>query len=440
MKFLRIALVIGSLYFLPCELTAQWNKLPAPKGPWVGSAIYCPGGEPVPAYYIYPASNGEIIYDVECSGYDPSSPSSYEIMESKNDLGADSGEIGFSNGNNGCCYSTAMASYNNSTIAFIVGNDGIPSLYYTANNFSNVNVMSACIASYGGPVAITKNYIYAASQCSFQIPNDFLYISRTNIATNTNNCIKYYTDSSYGKLAFVNDSVGFLISAHRGDFSTIFLLKSSDYGVTWNSIFYDSTHVVTDYCFLSADTGYLIKDNDSLYKTINGGTTWNKLTLPSGSYTCIQFANNQIGYIGGRGGSLIETTNGGTSWTALISGDANTINSLYTFGPSLAYFVDSNKNIYKNQPLSGVVPSTLNIGLFPNPNNGNFTVVLQYLPVPTSLEIYDVLGQRMYNTPLVAGDNNISIQYEQKGIYIYRIIQSNGAILSWGKFVYMGNN
>jgi photosystem II stability/assembly factor-like uncharacterized protein len=83
--------------------------------------------------------------------------------------------------------------------------------------------------------------------------------------------------------------------------------------------------------FVSPSTGWIIRTKGSfsqwngavVYKTTNGGTNWNRLTIPSfdaGMY--IQFVDANNGWImvfntGYTGGGVFRTTDGGTSWGAI---------------------------------------------------------------------------------------------------------------------------
>ena len=292
----------------------------------------------------------------------------------------------------------------------------------------------------GGPPAITPKFIYLASQ-EPGLLNDSLIFDKTTISNNSCSYSSSYGDSGIGKFSFINDSTGFLETYYRGKPATNLLIKTTDFGKTWNPIYYDIMNNVTDFCFPTKDTGYIVISNDSVFKTTNGGAVWNKVSVPKGNFTCIQFANSQVGYIGGTAGFLIKTTNGGLNWAIDSTGDTNSLKALYTFGASVAYFTDFSLNIYKNQPLSDSPPEkeveTLNLIFFPNPNNGNFIISLPNSQQPVTLEIYNALGQKIYTSNITTGDNYISLPYKQDGLYLYRMINNNGSLISKGKFIVM---
>jgi hypothetical protein len=77
------------------------------------------------------------------------------------------------------------------------------------------------------------------------------------------------------------------------------------------------------------------------------------------------------------------------------------------------------------------------ITIYPNPNNGIFTIKSSGLADHYSIEIYNVLGQKVTVATLnqVQGDNLIDLRSNPSGIYFYRIIKEDGSLLGEGKVV-----
>ncbi|HVA98470.1 MAG TPA: T9SS type A sorting domain-containing protein, partial [Bacteroidia bacterium] len=74
--------------------------------------------------------------------------------------------------------------------------------------------------------------------------------------------------------------------------------------------------------------------------------------------------------------------------------------------------------------------------LYPNPSNGRFTIASKtVLKEDEYVEIYNMLGQKIYKCKLNPVTTNIDINPTSKGIYLYRILSKNGMLLSDGKFV-----
>ncbi len=81
--------------------------------------------------------------------------------------------------------------------------------------------------------------------------------------------------------------------------------------------------------------------------------------------------------------------------------------------------------------------STDRISLYPNPNNGEFTIQLSVVRGQLSVEIYDVLGEKVLTETLrsAQGDNSIDLTNQPNGIYLYRVIGENGTLVGEGKVV-----
>lgn len=136
-----------------------------------------------------------------------------------------------------------------------------------------------------------------------------------------------------------NQKASFIFKLNDGKLITFFsssypLLKeykvSTDDGETWQSVNVPTEEGIRDLFFLPNGVGYLktgtialwsFQNIGAVYKTINGGTTWTKLTEDiSGSK--VWFYDENIGYlqdlIYGQGQILYTTKNGGTTWTEVL--------------------------------------------------------------------------------------------------------------------------
>jgi len=74
------------------------------------------------------------------------------------------------------------------------------------------------------------------------------------------------------------------------------------------------------------------------------------------------------------------------------------------------------------------------ISVYPNPNHGAFTVYLQNTDTKAQVEIYNILGEMVCNSPVNKTAIQISMNV-QAGIYLYRVLAENGTVISSGKFI-----
>ncbi len=66
--------------------------------------------------------------------------------------------------------------------------------------------------------------------------------------------------------------------------------------------------------------------------------------------------------------------------------------------------------------------------IFPNPNNGEFTISLNKISNNTYAEIYNCLGQVVIRKPLAEANTKINLSEQANGIYFVRIVDENSSI------------
>jgi hypothetical protein len=76
--------------------------------------------------------------------------------------------------------------------------------------------------------------------------------------------------------------------------------------------------------------------------------------------------------------------------------------------------------------------------VYPNPNKGKFTIQSAtgyQLLANSSLEIYNMLGERIKSEELIDKNTTVDISSQPGGIYLYRVLTETGDLVSEGKFV-----
>lgn len=118
-----------------------------------------------------------------------------------------------------------------------------------------------------------------------------------------------------------------------------------------------------------------------------------------------------------------------------------------TSGSTLTCFKQNNKTLYPDTTAScnlfylgvpGIYAPQPTVSLYPDPNNGVFTLEIKnYGPTYNSeIDIYSMLGEKVYSK--FSGYSSqipIHLSIYAAGIYLYRITTMNGKQLATGKFV-----
>jgi OOP family OmpA-OmpF porin len=119
------------------------------------------------------------------------------------------------------------------------------------------------------------------------------------------------------------------------------------------------------------------------------------------------------------------------------------ISGAYYFIDDVIVSTDSN---YADS-LESVNQLTINnaqLKVYPNPSNGKFTIEEQGARDKEQVEIYNMMGKRVYNEALrptsfrggqVQGDIQIDLSNQPAGIYLYRIVSEKGEAIGTGKLI-----
>jgi hypothetical protein len=92
--------------------------------------------------------------------------------------------------------------------------------------------------------------------------------------------------------------------------------------------------------------------------------------------------------------------------------------------------------------ISTLVPQNIKsaeqVNLYPNPNNGKFNMQVSVNSGQSSvLEVYNILGEKVFTEILrsTQDDNLIDLSNQPAGLYLYRVIDTNGGLIGSGKVI-----
>jgi hypothetical protein len=119
---------------------------------------------------------------------------------------------------------------------------------------------------------------------------------------------------------------------------------------------------------------------------------------------------------------IIVTPTTTTSYT--VTGTQGLCSTDYVITQNVSTCTGINQELANN---AGVI-------IFPNPNTGIINVIVADVSAPTKIEIMDALGRLVLTNKLLTNTSVISTSELANGVYVYRIVTSNG-IIKQGKLV-----
>lgn len=178
-------------------------------------------------------------------------------------------------------------------------------------------------------------------------------------------------------ITFADSQTGYVTTGSR-------ILKTTNAGQNWSTIFSSSQYSFRRIYFINKDTGFAtITLKNYILRTMDGGITWLGIWIGSYYYTYqgISFLNSTTGFIAGGGEDRMDariTTNTGSSWSHLahVNGFYDSFSDVYYTDSLKGFIVGSNillrttsggSNWVSNPVAEDIWPNRI---VFVNPNLG----------------------------------------------------------------------
>lgn len=333
---------------------------------------------------------------------------------------------------------------------------------------------NSIITGYFEDTVVFGSYMLGANFLSLTYGNLFVakYDSAGNVLwanqavlSNVNSGVQGHaiTTDTLGYIYVGGDFIGtitlgsFILSSPN--FESIFLAKySPDGNLIWakQSIGLDNTEWgIGGISIDNAKHIYItISGEGSMhYKVEFGGDTLTfndtaSFDLPSIVYKLDSNGNalcNSINLGGGSGFDDISSDTSGkfvyfgaTAATTIIFG-SDTVNPFTSTNPKWETnafpFVARWEECDKTLGVNNIVANDAEVKVYPNPNNGSFTFSLANINYKCTVEMYNVLGENIYNKGLNSDNTEISLSGQPTGVYFYRVLNEDGGVLGSGKVV-----
>jgi hypothetical protein len=97
--------------------------------------------------------------------------------------------------------------------------------------------------------------------------------------------------------------------------------------------------------------------------------------------------------------------------------------------------ISTDDNIESITVTPEVVLESLSVKIYPNPFTNNLIITLAKEQLNSTMDLYDVSGRKVLTTKLNNVTNRIQFNQPGSGIYIYKLIDKTGKLISSGKLV-----
>lgn len=255
------------------------------------------------------------------------------------------------------------------------------------DNIPNLRIYAGDISSATGVI----NFIEIRSNTDVSIP---LY----NLATKfvmADNISYFYGINGYGKPVSIFSTDGTVAGTK--------LVQELSTNYLWNGASYSNN------IFTCGDRVYFYGSDYKIGATIHTGYAFSSGDANSGALSIIDLnagANAQIQDIQKFQDKFIYTIG------------ATTTNKIYAINACSAVPATA---------INEVKASQLNTKIYPNPSNGNFTVEMKENAQNSKMEIYNLMGQNVFNQSINASKTTINSSLKS-GIYVVKVVDGNNNV------------
>ena len=129
----------------------------------------------------------------------------------------------------------------------------------------------------------------------------------------------------FNKIIYVTPTLMFLAGGRQANDSVQTILKSTNGGNTWVTVYDQPGPWLKSICFINANSGFATGDNGTILNTADGGNTWTPIAAPViRNFNAAYFIDANKGFIVGGAdtdtgeiSTILQTINGGLNWTVI---------------------------------------------------------------------------------------------------------------------------
>jgi len=215
------------------------------------------------------------------------------------------------------------------------------------------------------------------------------------------------------------------------------ILKTTDGGLTW--IITSLPEQIHSICFPGRLTGYAVGTEGAIYKTVDGGESWNPMVSGTSEYlTSVAFSNVNRGFALGYEGFVLTTADGGLTWEKLDGLSAlSAYYSIAAAGEKEAFAAGGEGRIYKITLDVTSLPEKHQhefLSIYPNPADHEIHLIRPSTSISKGLmTVSDLTGHTILEQHFSGESTAVDVSALSAGIYFVRLINEKG--IYSGKFI-----
>ncbi len=180
-------------------------------------------------------------------------------------------------------------------------------------------------------------------------------------------------------------------------------------------------------------------DTLAVYYSLDCGNTFTRIYLKGGMNLCTAGGQTVLGGANqDMNGCFMPLSNNWRTDTVYIPAIAGQSSVMFSFenrsGNGSNLYID-NINVPLALGINQPISYTGEVKLYPNPNNGIFSIESPLQGTNELLQIYNMLGENIYESSLIGNNTYLNLSSQPNGVYLYRVTDENGGVLGEGKFV-----
>lgn len=227
---------------------------------------------------------------------------------------------------------------------------------------------------------------------------------------------------AHPRLQFVSDTAGWMSGAWGISWTT------NGGASWWTPASSGGLSDPLDFHFVDANHGWAISANQALFRTSDGGRSWQQAGTVYGR-SAIRFIDNQVGVVAGSNGDVLRTVDGGATWSARTTGVSQSLGRVVFVDDHIGWAVGAEGTVITTSD-AGLTWSPVTVPTQAGLNDVFFTDALHGWIVGDSGTVLATAdGGKSWSTEASGATRSLRAAFFLDG-YTGWIVGSNGTVLA----------